>query len=57
MSKATEDTITSILRDELARARLGYEGNVNELLDGLYESLADEIELLKRLMGARLTNG
>ena len=32
---------------------LGYKGNVNELLDGLYESLADEIELLKRLMAER----
>lgn len=32
---------------------LGYEGDADELLDGLYESLADEIELLKRLMAER----
>lgn len=32
---------------------LGYEGDVDELLDGLYESLADEIELLKTLMAER----
>jgi len=29
---------------------LGYEGDADELLDGLYESLAYEIELLKKLM-------
>mgnify|MGYP001088128003 CR=1 FL=1 len=32
---------------------LGYEGDADELLDGLYESLANEIELLKRLMAER----
>ena len=32
---------------------LGYEGDADELLEGLYESLADEIELLKRIMKER----
>jgi len=29
---------------------LGYKGNVDEFLDGLYKSLANEIELLKKMM-------
>lgn len=32
---------------------LGYEDDADELLDGLYESLADEVELLKRIMAER----
>jgi hypothetical protein len=29
---------------------LGYKGNINSLLDRLYDSLANEIEMLKKLM-------